>query len=165
MQNGVISDGQISASSQADQQHRAELSRLHLQGKNWVPRSNDQHPWLQIDLGTPINVVTAVATQGRQLYPRWVRTYRVAYSDDAVNFQLYTEQGQNQSKVKLKCITTWLMFVSSLRRKRFRWDYVRFLLFDRAGIGTRAKETEVNKQTMRKTPTETIASQASLYPI
>ena len=57
------------------------------------------------------------------------------------------------------------MFVSSLRRKRFRWDYVRFLLFDRADIGTRAKEMEVNKQTMRKTPTETIASQASLYPI
>ena len=102
MQNGVISDGQISASSQANEQHRAELSRLHLQDKSWVPRSNDQHPWLQIDLGTPINIVTAVATQGRRDQARWVKTYRVAYSDDAVNFQLYAEQGQNQSKVKIK---------------------------------------------------------------
>ena len=105
MQNGIISDGQISASSQVNH-HAAAQSRLHLQGKNWVPGLNDQHPWLQIDLGTPINVVTAVATQGGQDHPRWVKTYRVAYSDDAVNFQLYTEQGQNQSKVKLKYVTT-----------------------------------------------------------
>ena len=31
--------------------------------------------------------------------------------------------------------------LDSLRSKRFRWVFVRFSLFDRADIGTRAKET------------------------
>ena len=102
MQSGAISDEQISASSQHGQPHRAVLSRLHLQGNGWVVGTKDENQWLQIDLGTQINVVTAVATQGRQNYPRWVKTYRLAYSDDAVIFKLYTEQGQNQSRVKTK---------------------------------------------------------------
>ena len=101
MEDGSISDSQISASSQLDSSHAAIHGRLHF-GKagSWSASSNDVNQWLQIDLGSRHTEVTRVATQGRNDYPQWVAKYKLQYSDDGVNFQYYRDQGKTAYKVK-----------------------------------------------------------------
>ena len=104
MENGVISDGQISASSQWDANHAAIQGRLHFEagrGKagGWSARSNDANQWLQVDLGCENTAVTKVATQGRNAYGQWVTKYMLQYSNDGVTFQYYKTQGQTANKV------------------------------------------------------------------
>ena len=109
MENGLITDGQVSASSAWHVNHNAaSLARLNanLGWGCWSSLTNDANQWLQIDvleLGRKYIKVTRVATQGRDSsdYPQWVKTYKLQYSNDEVNFQYYREQGQNTDKVKL----------------------------------------------------------------
>ena len=106
MENGAISDGQISASSQLDASHAVTQARLRFKataGKagSWSARNNDLNQWLQIDLGIRHTHVTLVATQGRNDFLQWVTKYKLQYSNDGVNFQYYKEQGQNAAKVKV----------------------------------------------------------------
>ena len=98
MEDGAISDAQISASSQWDANHAAKQGRLHFQavsGKagSWSAKANNVNQWLQIDLGNQNAKVTIVATQGRNAYSQWVTKYKLQYSDDGVNFQYYRENG------------------------------------------------------------------------
>ena len=106
MENGAISDGQISASSQWDVNHAAIQGRLHFEaggGKQgaWVARKTDGNPWLQVDLGNTYTRVSRVATQGRNAASQWVTAYKLQHSNDGVNFQYYREQGKTQNKVCL----------------------------------------------------------------
>ena len=69
MENGAISDAQISASSQWDNNHgprRARLNRKQEGNKKgaWVALNRDTYQWLQVDLGK-YTTVTRIATQGR----------------------------------------------------------------------------------------------------
>jgi len=103
MENGVISDEQISASSQWDANHAAVQGRLHFKaggGKQgaWSARANDVNQWLQIDLGNMYTKVTRVASQGRQGSNQWVTKYKLQYSTDGVNFQYYKDEGQAADK-------------------------------------------------------------------
>ena len=105
MENGAISDGQISASSQLNPSHAVIQARLHFKaiaGKagSWSARSNDVNQWLQIDLGSRQSNVTRVATQGSNDAVEWVTKYQLQYSNDGVNFQYYKGQGQTAAKVK-----------------------------------------------------------------
>ena len=105
MEDGKISDGQISASSQLDSSHAVIQARLHFKATadkagSWSARSNNVNQWLQIDLGSRHTNVTRVATQGRNGNPQWVTKYKLQYSNDGVNFQYYGEQGQTADKVK-----------------------------------------------------------------
>ena len=99
MENGAIGDGQISASSQWDNNHAAGQGRLQFKqngGKQgaWSSRKNDQNQWLQIDMGD-YHKVTGVGTQGRDSvkYKQWVTKYQLIFSNDGVNFQDYKGQG------------------------------------------------------------------------
>jgi len=105
MENGVISDGQISASSQMDANHAAIQARLHFEtgsGKQgaWSAKSNDVNQWLQVDMDCENTAVTKVATQGRNSYGQWVTKYMLQYSNDGVTFQYYKARGQTADKVK-----------------------------------------------------------------
>ena len=98
MESYVISDGQISASSQWDNNHAAIQGRLNFKagsGKRggWSSKHNDVNQWLQIDLGDPNTDVTGLATQGRNAHSQWVTKYKMQYSVDGINFQYYVEQG------------------------------------------------------------------------
>ena len=98
MESYVISDGQISASSQWDNNHAAIQGRLNFKagsGKRggWSSLHNDVNQWLQIDLGDPNTDVTGLATQGRNALSQWVTKYKMQYSVDGTNFQYYVEQG------------------------------------------------------------------------
>ena len=104
MENGAISNGQITASSQWDDNHAAIQGRLNFKGNenkkgSWSARIiNNQ--WLQVDLGSIYNRVTGVATQGRNDSPRWVTKYKLQYGNDGASFQYYRQRGQHTDKVQ-----------------------------------------------------------------
>ena len=107
MENGAISDGQISASSEYDSNYAAHQGRLNFTENGskmgaWAARQSDLNQWLQIDLLNNKTIVTRVATQGRNSvsYSEWVTKYKLQYSDDGVTFQYYKEEGQNNATVK-----------------------------------------------------------------
>ena len=113
MANGLISDGQMSASSQLDDNHAASQGRLHFQiasakGGSWTTHRNDIHQWLQIDLGNQQTKVTGVATQGRNGQNQWVTKYRLQYGEDGEDFQYYREQRQSEDKVRSDFFTKTL---------------------------------------------------------
>ena len=104
MENGAISDAQISASSQWDDNHgphRARLNRRRFGNKKgaWSSLNNDFYQWLQVDLGK-YTTVTRIATQGRSDTDEGVTMYRLQYSEDGVSFHLYKALGQDSAKVR-----------------------------------------------------------------
>lgn len=104
MESGAISDAQISASAEWRASTAASHGRLNFQANRnrvgaWVPLNTDANQWLQIDLIGQNSIVTRVATQGRNGYEQWVSEYRLQYSNDSSNFQYYTEDRENATKV------------------------------------------------------------------
>ncbi|XP_078345359.1 neuropilin-1a-like [Oculina patagonica] len=97
MENGAITDGQISASS-AWSNYDAHLARLN-NNKGWSVGVVTNNEWLQIDLGCGKPTVTRIATQGLENGDEWVTEYKLDYGNDEVNFQYYREQGQIVDKV------------------------------------------------------------------
>ena len=108
MENGIIADSQITASSEANIYHspkRARLHTKHLGSKigigGWSSMTNDLNQWLQVDL-RKITTVTHIATQGRHYYSpvQWVKKYKLQFSDDGVSFLFYKRQGESSDAVK-----------------------------------------------------------------
>ena len=73
MENGVISDSQLTSSS-AISTDPPSKGRFNSAG-GWCATSGDSSPWLQIDLQQPM-VITAIATQGRGGSGASDRTYK-----------------------------------------------------------------------------------------
>ena len=99
MENGAIDDGQISASSQWNDNHAARQGRLQFKQNGvkrgaWSSRKNNQNQWLQINMGA-VRKVTGVGTQGRDSVriKQWVTRYQLGFSNDCVNFETYKGQG------------------------------------------------------------------------
>ena len=106
MENRLISDNKITASSQHVGNHAASRARLHLKTSGsrkgaWSAGTNSAQQWLQIDLGSEHTRVTGIATQGRHSNTRsqWVLTYKLEYSNDGTSFQYYKQQGETSDKV------------------------------------------------------------------
>ena len=126
MESGKILDKQIIASSRWDANHAAHQGRLNFQevvegdvpkkSGSWTAFITDQNPWLQVDLLHQESVVTSVATQGRNrnllwaLHNQWVKSYKLQYSNNGVDFEYYKDASQNSAKVRLK--------MASIYRKR-----------------------------------------------
>ena len=105
MKSGVISDGQITASSQFDANHapfqgRLGFRKIPWKAGSWSAARNDFNQWLQVDLGIQYFKVRRVATQGRNDAAQWVTKYKLQYGNDVVSIQYYREQGQVVNKVK-----------------------------------------------------------------
>ena len=103
MENRAISDAQISASSQRDDNHAAKQARLRVKvdgnkSGGWSARRDDFNQWLQVDLGS-YTTVTRVATQGRSGHDEWVTKYGLQYSDDGDIFHFFEEAGGSSAKV------------------------------------------------------------------
>ena len=106
MENGLISDEQISASSEYPSHilgHYANQARLHFQetlqrAGGWSAGQVDTNQWLQVDLGSQ-HWVTRLAIQGRNGYSQWVTKFNLQYSDDGGTFPYYKEHGQIVKKV------------------------------------------------------------------
>ncbi|RMX59622.1 hypothetical protein pdam_00010509, partial [Pocillopora damicornis] len=100
MESGIISDGQISVSSEWHTgKFGVNMSRLN-SPRSWKSGTKDNYQWLQIDLGNPLTTITRVATQGREnsQNPQWVTKYQLQYSVNGINFLYYKEHGQNLPK-------------------------------------------------------------------
>ena len=101
MENGAISDGQITASSELKAAHAANKARLKALEGTWLPLTNNADQWLQIDLQENNIIVTRIATQGlnNPNMAKWVTSYNLQYSNDEINFHYYIEQGETVKKV------------------------------------------------------------------
>ena len=103
MESKLISDGQISASSQMDDNHAPQRARLNtkisgIKQGGWLPLANDPNQWLQVDLGSYTRV-TRVATQGRDGYDEWVTSFQLEYSINEITFKSFMEIGGGNPKV------------------------------------------------------------------
>ena len=119
MESGKILDKQITASSEWSAHHAANQGRLNFQediegavlknSGSWTALITDQNQWLQVDF-LHQEIITSVATQGRNRHPlwpwirhsQWVKSYRLEYSNNGVNFKYYKDARQNTAKVRLK---------------------------------------------------------------
>ena len=104
MENGLISDEQITASSELDEDHAAAQGRLRYQptsssARSWVVLTTDASQWPQVNLESFNTIVTRVATQRREDNEEWVTNYNLQYGDDGVIFQYYREEGETVAKV------------------------------------------------------------------
>ena len=99
MESGLITDEQISFSFQ--EKNNMKVVRLHSTQKSRIAYVEDSNQWLQLDLRAQNTEVTRVATQGSHQHNKWVKKYKLQYSNYGVRFQSYTEQGQTIPKVKL----------------------------------------------------------------
>ena len=102
MENGAISDAQMSAFSQYDNRRAARNARLNFKRQGaygWTTLRNDYNQWLQVDLGK-FSTVTGIATQGSpDRNKQWVTKYILQYSDDGVTFHIYKEPTDYFAKV------------------------------------------------------------------
>ena len=104
MENRLIGDAQITASSEWDSNHAAIQARLNFKlgkGKQgaWSARSNDPNPWIQVAFGS-YTKITGLATQGSNGANEWVTKYQLQNGDDGVNFHYYKAPGKSFPKVK-----------------------------------------------------------------
>ncbi|MCI4378417.1 hypothetical protein PGIGA_G00215670 [Pangasianodon gigas] len=105
MQSGLISDHQITASSVASNWYSSMwqpwLARLDKQGSlnAWQAKSNDMHPWLQIEL-KDVKKITGIVTQGAKSLntEMFVTTYVLEYSDDGKKWTKYSDNEDYEVK-------------------------------------------------------------------
>ena len=105
MEDGTITDVQVTSSSRLDDNHSPSQARLNFKEEEnkaggWSAQTNDENQWLQVDLGSYTRV-TRVATQGLNAKDEWVTRYKLQFSDDGKNFQNYKQQGDNEWTVCL----------------------------------------------------------------
>lgn len=107
VENGRISDAQLSASSARfnnDKRFGGHRARLNLESwpAGWSAKTYDSRPWLQIDFGIE-KMVTAIATQGlgHSTSKEWVKTFKVAVSDDGITW--FVLQSDGREKVWVPC--------------------------------------------------------------
>lgn len=102
LESGLVLDQQMTASSEWDKNHGPENARLNFvaaRGKtgSWSSQANDVNQWLQVDFLQNVKIAK-IATQGRQDYDQWVKTYKIMYSEDGQMssiFKTYQENGQD----------------------------------------------------------------------
>ena len=97
MEDGNITDSQISASSRNTWSCSPPLARLNLQSASplvggWTASSSDSHPWLQVDFLTHTKV-TGIATQGLSSSAAFVDKFTISYSNNNQDFEQYEEFG------------------------------------------------------------------------
>ena len=85
MENGKITNNEISASSVYNSNTGASRARLNFipsggVSGGWVAAVEDDKPTLTITFSYPFTRLTGIATQGRQDVSQWVKTYRLRYS-------------------------------------------------------------------------------------
>ncbi|XP_015779197.1 PREDICTED: lactadherin-like [Acropora digitifera] len=114
MESGKILDKQITASSEWNALCAAHQGRLNFQediegavlknSGSWTALITDQNQWLQVDL-LHQEIIASVATQGRNRHPlwkthkQWVKSYKLQYSKNGVDFEYYKDARQNSAKV------------------------------------------------------------------
>ncbi|ELU15035.1 hypothetical protein CAPTEDRAFT_113454, partial [Capitella teleta] len=95
----------LNASSQLDEFHGANRSRLHETASGgmsggWVPLNMDDQQWIQVDLGYN-TAVKGVAMQGQDGSDNFVTAFYVSYSEDLSTWTDYREPSDPTTTVYL----------------------------------------------------------------
>ena len=99
MESGIISDTQISSSSDLSDTSTAIYARLNqLSEKNgtkgmWIAANNDKNQWIEVNLYRQ-TVVTGVNIQGNPSPDNWVSKYKVEYSLDHVTWDFVSDENE-----------------------------------------------------------------------
>ena len=132
MENGTITDAEISASSVYDSSTGASTARLNFiptagVSGGWVAADDDDDkPTLAITFSYQFTRVTRIATQGRQDANQWVKNYRLKYIKPNGDRGFYKDQGETLHKVNnnlMGSLRDWREWVRArifLRRSRER---------------------------------------------
>ena len=96
MARNSIADADITASSTLNSDSLPKFARLN-NSIGWIADDGDKHPWMQVNLQTPINI-TAIATQGVVFKSKqnFIKSYYLSYGDDGNNWVNYTIQGMTK---------------------------------------------------------------------
>lgn len=107
-ESGVVADTQLSASSVWEWNNNIGQpsvwapsgARLKKEGLPWSPSQNDQHQWLQVDFKRGKRI-TGIITTGSTLreYQYYMSAYRVQYSNDGQQWDIYREANSTQDKI------------------------------------------------------------------
>ena len=89
IESGNVTSDQFTASS-FNGSFVASNAILNQQGA-WVPATNDQHQWLQIDLHRQV-LISGVMIQGRPDFEEWVTTYHVEYALYGSSWELVKDE-------------------------------------------------------------------------
>uniref|UniRef100_A0A6I8QQ06 Coagulation factor V (proaccelerin, labile factor) n=1 Tax=Xenopus tropicalis TaxID=8364 RepID=A0A6I8QQ06_XENTR len=107
MENGIIKDEQITASSYKSSWYSSwvpSLARLNKVGKSnaWQAKSNNNQQWLQIDF-LMTKRITGITTQGAKALTTdmYVKSYSIQYSDNGKDWKPYTDELAPLEKVFL----------------------------------------------------------------
>ena len=84
-----MTSDQLTASS-FKRSFQAANATLNQEGA-WVPATNDQNQWFQVDLHRQI-LVSGVVIQGRSDIKEWVTRYQVQYALDGVSWENVAEE-------------------------------------------------------------------------
>ncbi|ELT93506.1 hypothetical protein CAPTEDRAFT_105177, partial [Capitella teleta] len=98
-----LPDDHLTASSQLDDAHGPNRSRLHEPASSglsggWVPRHMDNNQWIQVDFGYDISV-TGIIIQSQDRKNISVSEFYVSYSDDLVTWTNHQESDDNDTTV------------------------------------------------------------------
>ena len=86
MEDGRITDWQVTASSELSSKSLAANARLN-HGKQfnrlgaWIAANNTASEWIQVDLVFP-SWISGVMIQGREDFPQWVSKFKVSFTQD-----------------------------------------------------------------------------------
>ncbi|KAM4705185.1 neuropilin-1 [Rhinophrynus dorsalis] len=103
MVSGLISDSQITASSQVDRNWVPELARLVTSRSGWALPPSNIHAytkeWLQIDLGEE-KVVRGIIIQGGKHKENkvFMRKFKIGYSNNGTEWEMIMDSSRNKAK-------------------------------------------------------------------
>ena len=98
LENGLIPDTAMRASSEANANYRAMDGRLHFNRNNahyfgWLAGTTDVNQWLGVTF-SKWTQVTYIQTQGRANANQWVSSFSLTYSYDGVEYLPYKQNGR-----------------------------------------------------------------------
>ena len=109
MESGVISDTQITSSSDLSDTSASIYARLNQLGENigtdgaWIAATNDKIQWVEVNLYRQ-TVVTGVNIKGNPSTDKWVTRYKVEFSLDHAMWE-YVHDENGLLEVSLKIVT------------------------------------------------------------
>lgn len=96
MRNYKITNQMIRASSDRDASHRAKHARL-FNRRAWCSARSEYEKYLEVDFGSSIKELTAIATQGHPIEYKWMNKYELRY---ALGARWFTYKVHGKVKVR-----------------------------------------------------------------
>ena len=110
MENGMIQDGQLSASSSVSSTYSAKEARLN-GPRAWrfqmeMDKQEEVNTWIQVTFGQPTNIAGIATQGGGHQFPKdsWVAEYKVKYSWDASTWVMITDSYRSDVRMIKKRI-------------------------------------------------------------